>query len=191
MPGMKDFRNYLKKIPNKQNKFFEKHNGILLKVSSDNKDSLVFYSIKNITTLSNSYKSMITHKWAKRRVSIPGKTLNYNKNLHSILPNFVHRLDSLLILTVASQLLKQNITFSLSHDSIDLHLEDVQFTKECFFKIFKNKLLKEDVLKCFLLSNLKSSPELERILSNFEKERKKILDDIKSGKLVKNKFILK
>jgi hypothetical protein len=110
---------------------------------------------------------------------------------HSICPNFIHRVDAEILSEVIIFAKKNDIILTPSHDSFLLDEKYESIIKKCYFNSFITCTLKSNFLENFISEN--SAPvfkDAEKILSNFKKNKTKILEKLESGEYIMSDSIL-
>lgn len=169
------------------------------KVNQKNKTHIIIQSSENsIKTLKNfckkEKKQFKTYSFQKKgfiqTVFFTDTQKRDNAAIsQSIMPNFIHHLDSQILINVVNTFQEKQYPIFTAHDCFKCKPEHKEFVKEAYFNAFKEIILKEDPLKFFLTVN-----ELEynkTISENFNLNKQKILDEIEQRNYLISPYILK
>jgi DNA-directed RNA polymerase len=118
---------------------------------------------------------------------------NLRKSMLSINPNFIHRLDALLLNFVVLKAKANNIPLNCAHDSFTTFVVFEKQIKAYYYEAFVKFILKDEALQNFFdtNTNFKIEEEVQNHLDMFRLERFNILNKISSNELVMSNNILK
>lgn len=116
--------------------------------------------------------------------------INYAGHSRSLLPNFIHFLDSRLMTLIVINCKKRNIPIFTNHDCFYVPIRHGNDLKNIYFSCFKELILDNDCLYSFFNSNSVSSNDYEPFLLEINNRKKIIISRLELKQLLPSFFIL-
>jgi hypothetical protein len=172
----------------------KKNKGILLKISNSINSANVFYKILKLDTVKFEYVTHVGNQTKKHTYnkSIYSDKLDLSKAKSSICPNFIHRIDSALLIETTLRLKESCVRINPFHDSFHSSPKNYEIIRLRYFDACVKLLLEDcDVLETFITSNVDKIPEnIQARLNEFKKNRLDIRTKIKAQTLKMSTKIL-
>lgn len=122
--------------------------------------------------------------------NLKSESIDYDGHSRSLLPNFIHFLDSRLLSLILVECKKKSIPLYCNHDCFYVPIIFGEEIKNIYFKCFKNLFFETDCLSSFFESN-NVSPDIYKPFILIINERKNlILSKINSNCLLPSFFVL-
>lgn len=139
------------------------------------------------------YYNHVEAKFKKYNYNVETNKYNLRKSMLSINPNFIHRLDALLLNFVVLKAKANNIPLNCAHDSFTTFVVFEKQIKAYYYEAFVKFILKDEALQNFFdtNTNFKIEEEVQNHLDMFRLEKFNILNKISSNELVMSNNILK
>jgi len=165
-------------------------NGIALKISKNS--SYIFYNVYGETAKRYAYMSSRDGKKHHYILTESTDRFDVKKASSGIGPNFIHRIDSAVMLRLILKAKKLEIPLCCTHDCVQTLINFEKDVKQLYFDSFKEIVLELDPLESFIESN-SNSDELKKHISalvDYKENKALVLSRIKSNHLVPSEFIL-
>jgi hypothetical protein len=147
--SLNDFRLFIvENVTSKQN--LSIHKGVWLS-SRDDYLSVFYGQFK--PTVKRCYHTGLDNVVVEFSYNINSSSIDKKKHRRSIIPNYVHYLNSRLLVNVVLLCKESKIPLFVRHDCLFVHHAHASKIKKIYFDCFKSLIINDDCVKHFLISN--------------------------------------
>lgn len=182
-----------------------------IKITSQSDGLFTSLYISDQISKETYYISPITHMKNKISIKINTNKPNRKKAQRSIVPNWIHNLDSEILKELVFNFMMLDKPIWVIHDNYLVNPDDIELAKFLYFESFVKCIFKEDPLKNLLNANIYDCDTSDKILEfidekfpdkeiigkrkkktfqEFEKQRQDIYTKIKNKEIVQSPRIL-